>query len=561
MVNSEQKSFSNSFFCLIFITFILTDGKSIDPIQDNQNFKSIEVNKDLEGSWEGEFQTPRRPVFITLNLVYDNNEEDWGGSVMVLGQTLPLHEVVPTDKGLKAVVIPGTSEFSLEVYPDADQLQGVVTDGGEQYPLKLKSVPEYTNPADREEAWQQDIEALTDRFLRYDYSFTPAEKELFREEIENLDKQISELKDSEIIVRMASAVALSDNAHTRLYLLRNRTELRRLPIRIWWFSDGLYVVRTTSTNRNFLGCRVDEIEGEPVHHVREQVSNAFAGNSSWTDYKSVYYMTSPEILHGFGIASDPENIEFSFSECKSNRFNHTFSALPLIRSGDSIEAWWDLSPNHSQEDWIQILDDSDVTVPLYLRHPNRYYWFEYIEKEKLLYFQYNRASEIADEGITSFGERLLNELDKKPVHTLVIDLRFNTGGNLGLAEDLMTKLQQRSKDMYRFVITGRAIFSAGITHVASWMEDGNVTLVGESVGDELDTWSEGGNIILPNSGLTAHFANAFHSYSKHPCPKNVPCFLDLNSPELRPDIPTSTTWTEYTTGIDAALDTVISAPR
>ena len=35
--------------------------------------------------------------------------------------------------------------------------------------------------------------------------------------------------------------ALGGNAHTRLYLVRNRTEVRRLPLRVWHFRDGFRV--------------------------------------------------------------------------------------------------------------------------------------------------------------------------------------------------------------------------------------------------------------------------------------------------------------------------------
>ena len=69
------------------------------------------------------------------------------------------------------------------------------------------------------------------------------------------NSQPRELSDAEILMRMAAVVALSGNPHTRLYLLRNRTELRRLPVRLWWFNDGLYVVRARTDHRDLLGCR------------------------------------------------------------------------------------------------------------------------------------------------------------------------------------------------------------------------------------------------------------------------------------------------------------------
>lgn len=542
-------------FLLIAFIANATFGHAIEIDQDLQ---SIETDKNFDGSWEGVIQTPDRTVYITLHLEYHKEDSSWSGSADILGRSLPFQEIDQSGESINAVVISGSDGFSLLVAPDGDQLTGTVSDQNEQYPIELESIPSYAEPADRIEAWQQDLTALTDRFLKYDYSFTPAEKDLFVEKIEALDDQISELNDSEIITRIASAVTISDNAHTRLYLLRNRTELRRLPVRLWWFSDGLYVVHTKASNRNLLGCRVDAIEGIPVRHVRDRVSAAFTGNPSWTDYKSVYYMTSSDILHGFGIAPNPEDITFSFSRCNNNRFNSSLSPLPLLRSADPVEAWWDLSPNHSNGNWIHVLADSKGSVPLYLRHPNLHYWFEYMDEENILYFQYNRASEMNNEDIASFGERLLKELDTKEVQKLVVDLRFNTGGSLGQAEYLMDELQKRAEDISRFIITGRATFSAGISHVATWKQDGNVTLVGEAVGDELDYWSEGGNIILPNSDLTVHFANAYHSYSEEPCPKDVPCFLDLNSPDLRPDIPVSTSCEEYINGIDVALDTVKS---
>ena len=47
--------------------------------------------------------------------------------------------------------------------------------------------------------------------------------------------------DAELLVQTARAVALGGNAHTRLYLVRNRTEVRRLPLRVWHFRDGYRV--------------------------------------------------------------------------------------------------------------------------------------------------------------------------------------------------------------------------------------------------------------------------------------------------------------------------------
>lgn len=509
------------------------------------------VRDTLEGTWEGEYEGRRAPVFVTLNLRLDAT--GWTGDAVVLGRTIPVHDVIPSDGGVTVVLTPGRLEIEAE--RRGDRLVGVLRDGEERFPLALVRVPRYPEPANRAEAWRQDLDALASRFLRADRSFSPAERALFLERIEDLRASVEALSDPEIMMRMASAVALSGNAHTRLYLLRNRTELRRLPIRVWWFGDGLYVVRATAEYRDLLGCRVDSIAGVDARDARDRVAPAFAGNASWTDYMSAYLLTSPEALYGFRITPELESIELHLSQCRARPFRAEVEPLPLVRRRTPVEAWWDLSPAHRDDGWTHALE-SLGDLPLYLRHPDRHYWFEHLPYDDILYVQYNRASEMPDEPMSAFGERLLAALDSLRPRAFVLDLRFNTGGNLDLAKDFMAKLEERTCGIPRFVITGRATFSAGITAVAAWRAAGDVTIVGEPVGDELDFWSEGGNIILPNSGLAAHFANAFHSYSRSPCPDDVPCFLDLSSPDLGPDLPASSRWADYAAGIDVALEAI-----
>jgi hypothetical protein len=288
------------------------------------------------------------------------------------------------------------------------------------------------------------------------------------------------------------------------------------------------------------------------------VAPAFAGPPSWVDYKSVYSLTSPEALKGKGVVKEMESVAYGLSGCVAAG-NVTLKPLPLVRSEDSVEAWWDLAPSHSSAapGWVQALQPSRAKLPLYLRNPNSNYWFQYLPDSRSLYFQYNRSSDMKGETTEAFTKRLIDELQKQPVKALVIDFRFNTGGNLHLGADLMKKLQEQTSGIDRWIITGRSTFSAGITHVASWREAGNVTIIGEPVGDGMEFWSEGGNIKLPNSGYDAHFANGRHSYSPAPCPVGIYCY-NLSAASLDPDVPISLTWSQYNSGRDAAMEFILS---
>lgn len=523
-----------------------------------QQTASAPPSSALYGGWEGEMTTSRWPQFITITLRPDGTEP--GTSLETLGRTFKPTEVQISGDSVTIRIGEGPRAAVIGAAVRGETLVGTLSQGDDGLPFTLRRIPDYPTPRDRVERWAQDIDALATRFLAVDRSFSPGERALFLERLADTRARLATLNDNEVITRMASAIALGHNAHTRLYLLRNATELRRLPIRLWWFSDGLYVVRATPEHRALLGCRVDDVGGTISRLARDRVAPAFAGNPSWIDYKSVYSLTSPEMLHGFGIIPSPDSVVFGVSGC-GRAPRAVVRPLPLVRRDDAVEAWWDLSPLHPGTDstWVHVLSGRGA-LPLHLRNPTRKYWFEYLPEHGILYFQYNRASDEAGENTARFGERLLAALEQQPPRALVIDVRFNTGGNMTLAADLMKKLEERTRAIPRFIITGRATFSAGITPVAAWRQAGDVTIVGEPVGDELEWWSEGGNIRLPNSGFKAHFANGAHSYSTAPCPANTYCY-DLSSPPLGPDIPAAPRWADYLAGRDVAMEAILAILR
>ncbi len=421
----------------------------------------------------------------------------------------------------------------------------------------LSRVPDLPTPDDRTAAWHQDIDTLDTRFLRFDRSFGAEARAEFRQRLAALRDRVADMSDGEIMIALSQAVALADNAHTRLYMLRNRTVFRRLPIRFWWFGDSLRVVSANADHQHLLGCQVDTISGTLALEAREIAATAVSGNASWANYKSTYLLSSPETLHGLGLAAPDAPIELGVSDCDAGPI-HTVLALPLERSDEPVEAWWELSPYlAAQNARAQVLSDRAGSLPLYLSQPDNVHWYQRLEEQGIFYVQLNRAEAMGDQDFGDFSEALLTAFRAQPNQALVIDLRFNTGGNASLLEDLMETLQSESADMRRYIINGRATFSAGILVAAEWREAGSVTLVGEPVGDVLDYWAEGGNIILPNSRVNAHFANGAHRYSGGPCPDENYC-LQVDIDTLDPDIPQSPSWDDYLNGRDPALESIIA---
>jgi hypothetical protein len=231
--------------------------------------------------------------------------------------------------------------------------------------------------------------------------------------------------------------------------------------------------------------------------------------------------------------------------------------LPLRRSSTPVEAWWDLAPGYPHTDGLKPALDQQ-NVPPCLRHPDRNYWFEYLPDQSIVYFQYNRAQESSSEPMKDFMSRLTRLFDEHAIKGFIVDVRFNTGGDAGVGTPLVDTLAPRLKGIPVVVITGRATFSAGISHAAQWKQYANAAIVGEPAGDGLDLWSEGGNLKLPNSGLTVHYANGFHAYSQKDYPAFKPYFADLNVATIAPDELVEPSWYQHFAGADPVIKAAIA---
>jgi hypothetical protein len=85
---------------------------------------------------------------------------------------------------------------------------------------------------DRVYQGQADLDTALVAFVPAEQAFTPVTRDAFVRAVRELRDSVGVFSDNEIIVRLARAVALADNAYTRTYLLRNRSVLRRYPIRV-----------------------------------------------------------------------------------------------------------------------------------------------------------------------------------------------------------------------------------------------------------------------------------------------------------------------------------------
>jgi hypothetical protein len=510
------------------------------------------------GAWEGELAFPRAPVVATVLIVRDGGATS--AAVEARGGSEPAERLVLDGATIRFELPAGDGgRLRFEGRRARDRIAGEVVGPRplDRARFELRRLPVLPKPRDRVEAWSQDLDALEARFLRYDRSFSRKARARFRAAVAALRRELPMRTDAEVIAAIARATALSGNAHTRLYLVRNRTEVRRAPIRLWSFRDGVHVVRATPEHRALVGLRLVAIGGTPIAEAERRVADLYAGNLAWRRYLAAYLLTSPDLLAAVGLVEDPDRPVLTFERRDGTTLEAVVPPLPLRRTTKPVEAWWDLAPEHQPEGerWVPAL--APEAAPLVLRRPGRHYLAESVAGGRALYVRYDRAAEDAHEPFAAFAARTLETLRAREWESVIVDLRHNTGGDLGIARDFFDALAAEVRGRARLhVVTGRATFSAGLFHAAQLRSVPGAVFSGEAPGDALDYWSEGGNVILPNSRLAAHFANGFHSYSAAPHPGVTP-HTDLAARSLAPDRVVEPTFAEYAAGRDPVLEAIL----
>jgi len=421
---------------------------------------------------------------------------------------------------------------------------------------------------DRDAAWRQDIEVTRADFLSRDRSYSPQTRAAADARLAALARDVERLSDQQIVAGLAQAAALSQNAHTRAYILRNRGVWRRYPIRIWNFEGEWRVIAARPEHAALVGARLERVSGTPVARAQARLRPLFAGNDAWARYMAGYTLTSPDALIGMGLLGAESDGAAVFEFRQGNRRTRvTMRPEPFVRRERPEENWWFLTPAHpATQGWTHVL--ADRPLPAVLDGASDFYRYQVCDGN-IGYLQFNRASDApGGETVRAFGARVLDELAQAPPERLVIDLRFNTGGNLDLGRPFFEQLAATAlaqEEGRLLVLVGPNTFSAAITHLAQLRMLARPRVVGAGPGDELDMWSEGGNVILPNSQIAMHYADRAHTYSmgRSTLPANL-VYLDLDVETLTPDAPADWTWRAYSRGEDpyarAALGVPLACP-
>ena len=404
-----------------------------------------------------------------------------------------------------------------------------------------------TSKMSRADGWRNDLTILETETKRMHYQpFRVVSQTQLESEFQRLRTDAPGLSDDQIIVRIMRLMALIGDGHTGVFPDFIPT-WKGVPVQFNLFEEGLFITAADPKYADIVGSEVIRIGDNTTEQLLKLVGPIVSKDSEQGVTRSFGdFIRYPQLLNGLGVQPQSDRLVLT------------------VRSGDgktrTIEVPGSIAPRdpnfnriRGMSSWITVFKDS--SLPLYLKNRGTNYWFETLpDQPKTLYFQYNLVVNMQTESHQQFLNRLFKFIDDNAIDKLIIDMRWNNGGNTLLMQPLINgviarpKLNQTGK---LFVIIGRYTYSAAINVAASLNWNTNAIFVGEPTPTGPNFTGESNVITLPYSRIAASISNLYWQNT----------WTVDTRPWIAPLLYVPVTFEAYKAKRDPALEAILAYPR
>jgi hypothetical protein len=387
--------------------------------------------------------------------------------------------------------------------------------------------------------WTSDLDYIANELPKKHYNlFTIKSKKEYLTNLAKLKSSSKALSDFEIAIKLQQLIAKFGDSHTKVNYGQFIDKTQILPLHLYWFSDGLFVLHTTQENIEILGHQILSVNGTPLKTITDSLSTLIT-----VDNQAIVKSTVPklfpviQILKYFGFV-EGEKIELELKDIAGNTKTHIIK--PNEMNGKNRKMY--------QPD----------SLALCFRNERAFFVDYYQPLSKIYYIQYNkcwskelelqyRNGKNADKlpSFKEFENKVFQTLKTKSVDKIVFDLRFNGGGNSTQGTEFIKALAKFTKkypEKKIFVVIGRVTFSSAILNAMDFKKLTNAIFVGEETGGKPNHFGEVKNLQLPNSGVRVNYSTKYFKRTDQ----------DINT--LRPDNLIELRFLDFKSGIDPVYE-------
>ncbi len=277
---------------------------------------------------------------------------------------------------------------------------------------------------------------------------------------------------------------------------------------------GKIVVTTISAEYdNVVGKDVVELNGKTVDEVLSALKQIISFDTeAFAVDQACNRINMRAALEFTGIGSDDGILRMKFSD------GSEISLEPI-----SYEAFNNCS-------FTTLVTNVERTL-----YPSSYYEC-YDLSDDTLFVQYNACMNADGYSVADFSNDVLGFIDNNGFSRIIVDLRFNGGGNSMLLDPFISQLGKRisAGQCKGFVLIGTSTFSSAVLN--AWdLKKAGCMLVGTPTGGAINHYGELGYITLPNSGFFATYSTKHFVLDANAAPGSIlpDVFVELSVEDLR----------------------------
>jgi tetratricopeptide (TPR) repeat protein len=372
-----------------------------------------------------------------------------------------------------------------------------------------------TDAMTRDQGWRADLAFFAREVKRRAYApFAEVAEPDFDAAVGQLSAEMPDLTDFQIVARMMRLLRPLGDGHAFVIPAEDSQDAQlSLPVKFYRFTEGLFVTAAAAEYKNLLGAQVLMIGEHPVEEALAAVDPLLSrDNSQQVTWLGPEVLRWTPLMHALGLIPGPGEAELTVR--LPGGATDTVTVTSVV-AGPHDYPTVAPAPRPTQPrpaGWISLPDTLAASMPMYLRNCDVRYWFDYLPDEGLVYFQFNGVGDQPPEKLAEFCERLFAFIEGHEVSKLVIDLRWNGGGNTYLVQPLLHRLIGCTKINQLgclFVIIGRGTFSAAQNTATAIERETNAIFVGEPSGSRPNFIGETIPFTLPYSKAMVNVADLY----------------------------------------------------
>lgn len=382
--------------------------------------------------------------------------------------------------------------------------------------------------------YQQDLHELyvTLPSVHKDF-FQGRSKQPFKDAYEQAFDAVPGMDASEFYFSLRTLASFAKDSHTTVGLSQDFVQgFHAIPAQMAYVQGSWHLSVVEQSYSDFLGGEVVAINGIALSEVDERARSLFGSdNDVWFRHSLSGQLNLTELYAYLGIAQDPLE-EVSLSVVPLHAHEQQTLALTPIKASE----YKDLT-------FVMLNQNLSETGP-----SRSYYRALTLAEDSVLFIQYNVCADNPEFPFSDFIEAVGKLIQEKQIPKVLIDLRYNGGGDSRILEPMIASLShiQQDRPLAIDVLIGENTFSSALMNAKQCKQRLDCRLVGTPSGGSVNHYGEVQYFVLKHSQLPVFYSTKHFVMDK-----------SYQGTSLVPDVHIDTTIEDLLAGRDTVVDALL----